>query len=47
MTMKERYSAPAAETFEVQTEGMVCLSGYGETGRAGADSDYNNYDDDF
>ena len=42
------YEAPAAETFVVRFEGMVCTSPlYGMRGQAGAELDYNEYDVDF
>ena len=46
MIKKELYSAPTAETFEVQIEGVVCGS-YGETGTAGGSLGLDDDDFDF
>ena len=55
MTKKQTYTAPQAEVFVLQSEGLICTSNrailFGlleaDAFGAGADNPYNNYDGDF
>ena len=46
MTKKELYTSPEVDVFTVQTEGVICQSGYGAPGAAGLGfSDGGNIND--
>ncbi len=51
MDKKLLYESPSINVFEVQTEGVVCVSSamivWGELGQAGHVQEYNNYASDF
>ena len=43
MTVKELYTTPVVKVLLVRVEGVICGSGFGAQGAAGADPDFNDY----
>jgi len=39
---KKQYVAPAAEPLTLQAQGVLCLSNYGQNGKAGGNAGFNN-----